>query len=448
VSPETGANNAPASSGMAGEGALRRSLGVRQLAASIVTVTIGGGVFVLPAIAAEALGAAAWLAYLICAVVMALLVACFAEAGSRVDLSGGVYAYVGQAFGPFWGYITGVLLLLVCIMAHAAVAASLPGAIEALIPGSGVSAGVGRAALLIGVFGFFTAINLRGVKQGATTVEIGTAAKLIPLLFIGIVGLFAMQRANLAWPGMPEFGTLARTSMLMMFAFFGLESALAPSGEVRDPARTVPRAIAIGIILVTLIYLSVQLSAQGILGPELAQEKNAPLAAAAEKGFGRSAGLLLLAGTAISMLMHNSGMMLAVPRGVFALARDGYLPSALARVSPSTGVPTNAVLVYALVVATLAVTGSFTSLAILANAGGLLLYGLCVLAVLGLRRKNIRLTQEPFTIPGGALVPWLSIAAILVLLSTIKLEEYTAVASVLATASIVYAIRARAVKAR
>lgn len=425
--------------GQAAGASLARALGVRELAASIVTITIGGGVFLLPAIAAKALGAAAWLAYLICAAVFALIVACFAEAGSRVSLTGGPYAYVGEAFGPFWGYITGVLVLMFATVAHAAVAAAFTQALNALVPGTGE--GAARLAVVLIVFGTFTAFNVRGVRQGAVVVEVGTVAKLVPLLFLGLFGLFAMQGAHLAWPGMPPAGDLTRTSMMMMFAFFGVESALAPSGEVRDPARTVPRAIALAIALVTLVYLSVQVAAQGILGPELVQHQDGPLAAAAGRAYGRGAELLLLFGAAISMVAHTSGMMLAMPRSVFALARDGYLPASLAHVHPGTRTPVNAILAYAAVVTTLAATGTFGSLLVLANIGALLMYLLCCLAVLGLRRREVRLETPPFRIPGGSLVPWLAAGAIVALLSTITFEEFRAIAIALLTASVIYAVR-------
>jgi amino acid transporter len=427
--------------GIEAERDLRKSLGVRELTANIITITIGGGVFLLPAIAAKALGSAAWLAYVISAVVFALVVACFAEAGSRVQLSGGPYAYVGQAFGPFWGYMTGVLVLMFATVAHAAVAAGFTQALNALVPGAGV--GAARVALLLGVFGFFIYINVRGVRQGAVTVEIGTIAKLVPLLFLGTAGLFVMQGANLAWPGMPETGTLVRTSMTMMFAFFGVESALVPSGEVRDPARTVPRAIFAAIALVTVVYLSVQQAAQGILGPDLVRHTDAPLAVAAERGFGRWAGILLMAGAAVSMVVHTSGMMLSIPRSVFALSRDGFLPKFLSAVNPNTHAPTNAILAYGAVVAALAVTGTFGSLVILANIGALLMYLLCVLAVIGLRRRNVRLEGEPFTIPGGAVVPWVAATAVLALLATITFAEFRAIGIALAIAAALYALRAR-----
>jgi len=423
------------------ERGLSKSLGVRELTASIITITIGGGVFLLPAGVAKSLGAAAWLAYVVCAVVFGLIVLCFAEAGSRVSLSGGPYAYVEQAFGPFIGYLGGVLVLLFGTIAHAAVAAGFTQAVNALVPGAG--AGVARIALILAVFGFFTFINLRGVGPGARVVEIGTVAKLVPLVFMGTVGLFAVQGANLAWPGMPPLGTLAGASMTLMFAFFGVETALVPSGEVRDSARTVPRSILFGVGIVTLLYLGVQESAQGILGADLANHTDAPLAAAAEKGFGHWAGLLLMVGAAVSMVAHTSGMMLAMPRSVFAMSRDGFLPPALARVNGKTHVPANAILAYAVVVTLLAATGTFMSLVKLANISALLMYLLCCLGVVGLRRRNVRLESAPFTIPGGAVVPWLAAAAIVALLSTVTFAEFRAIAIALMIAAGLYVLRAR-----
>lgn len=421
------------------EGGLSRSLGVRELTAGIITITIGGGVFLLPAGVAGSLGGAAWLAYVICAVVFGLIVLCFAEAGSRVSRSGGPYAYVEQAFGPFVGYLGGVLVLLFGTIAHAAVAAGFTQAVNALVPGAGE--GVSRITLILAVFGFFTFINLRGVGQAARVVEIGTIAKLVPLVFMATIGLFAVQGANLAWPGMPPLGTLVSASMTLMFAFFGVETALVPSGEVRDSARTVPRSILLGVGIVTLIYLGVQESAQGILGADLANHKDAPLAAAAEKGFGPWAGLLLMVGAAVSMVAHTSGMMLAMPRSVFAMSRDGFLPSALSRISPATHVPTNAILVYAVVVTMLAASGTFMSLVKVANISALLMYLLCCLGVVALRRKNVRLEAKPFTIPGGALVPWLASAAILALLSTVSFDEFKAIGIALVIAVALYALR-------
>src|SRR4029077_11154116 len=118
----------------ASDAGLVRAIGARQLTASIINVTIGAGIFVLPAVAAGGLGAAAPIAYLVCAVLMALIVACFAAAGSRVSLTGGVYAYVEIAFGPLVGFLAGVLYFLMATFAVASVSSALAGSVGALAP--------------------------------------------------------------------------------------------------------------------------------------------------------------------------------------------------------------------------------------------------------------------------------------------------------------------------
>ncbi len=424
---------------LSAEHSLERSLGVRSLAASILNITVGGGIFLYPAIVAAGLGAAAWLAYIICAVAFGLIVLCFAEAGSRVKLTGGPYAYVGTVFGPFIGYLSGVLLWLLGAGAHAAIANGFVKGLNALI--RGVGTGVTHAVMILAVFGLFAFVNIRGVRHGARLIEIATIAKLLPLAVFVIGGAFFVSSANLAWPGMPKVADLGRMSILLVFAFSGVESALAPSGEVKDPSRTVPRAVGIAMIGITLLYVTVQLVAQGILGADLATHTDAPLAAAAERAFGPAGGLLLLAGASISMFGYLSGMMLAMPRTLFAFARDGYLPRALARVNPRTHVPAAAIVAHAVAVSALAVSGTFESLAILSNISALLLYLLCSAAAFELRRRNIHEAGEPYRIPGGAAVPVLSILVILFLLSNATMAEMRSIGTVLVIAVALYFFR-------
>jgi APA family basic amino acid/polyamine antiporter len=421
------------------EHALQRSLGVRSLAASIVNVTIGGGIFRLPAVVALGLAAAAPLAYLVCAVAFGLIVLCFAEAGSRVSLTGGPYVYVGTVFGPFAGYLSGVLLYLLAIGAQAAIASAFVGALNALVPGAGDP--IPRALIIVSVFAFFVFVNTRGVKQGARLIEIATFAKLVPLAVFVLAGAFAIKGANLAWPGMPAIGDLSRMSIVLVFAFSGVESALVPSGEVRDPARTVPRALALAMISITVLYIVVQVVAQGVLGAELPRNTDAPLAAAAARALGPAGGLLLIVGAIISMFGYLSGMMFAMPRTLFAFARDGTLPSAIATVDPVRRVPVNAILLHGVLVTALALSGTFETLAILSNISALLLYLMCSVAAFELRRRDIRQGGIPFRIPGGAIIPWLSVAVILFLLSAAKADELRAVAVALGLGAILYLFR-------
>jgi APA family basic amino acid/polyamine antiporter len=435
---------APAASALSVESRLIRSVGVWGLAASIVNVTVGGGIFRLPAGAADGLGRGAPLAYLVCALAMGLIVLCFAEAGSRVALTGGPYAYVEVAFGPFVGFMAGVLLWLTGTLALSAVSTIFADALGALIPA--LSGGMVRAVFLAAVFALLAGVNLRGVRQGTAVNAVSTVAKLLPLVLLLVVGAFAVRGGNLAMAAAPPPEALARTSVLLIFAFAGIETALVPSGEVRDVARTVPRAIFLAMIGVTVLYVGLHLVAQGVLGDSLAKART-PLADAAAVVLGPWGRTLILVGAAVSMFGYVSGMTLAVPRALYALARDGFLPRAVASVHPRWHTPHVAIVVQVALVWLLAVTSGFERLAILANVATLLVYAACALAAWQLRRRDVREGGIPFHVPGGAVVPFLALAVIAWLLWSVTLAEWAVVGAVLAVAVAIY-LATRAARAR
>ncbi|HEX2080668.1 MAG TPA: amino acid permease [Longimicrobium sp.] len=419
----------------ASEARLIRAMGVWALAAGIVNVTIGGGIFRLPSAAATQLGTAAPLAYLVCAVAMGLIVLCFAEAGSRVDLTGGPYAYVEVAFGQFVGFLAGVLLWLTGTLALSAVTTLFADSVGALVPAfSGAAA---RIILIVAALGLYAAINVAGIRQGSTVNAVATVAKLLPLLLLVLVGAFAVRAGNLAMGDAPALGDVARASAVLIFAFAGIESALVPSGEVKDVARTVPRAILLAMAGVTLLYIAIHLVAQGVLGGALAGHPT-PLAEAAGQALGPTGRALLLAGASISMFGYIGGMTLAVPRALFALGRDGFLPRALASVHARHRTPHVAIWTQAAITAALALTSGFERLAILANLAILLLYGACCLAAWELRRRGVQAGGIPFRVPGGAVIPFLALGAIAYLLTSIKPDEWLMAGAVLAISAILY----------
>src|SRR5258708_565975 len=277
---------------------LVRAIGARQLTASIVNSTIGAGIFVLPAIAAAGLGAAAPVAYVVCAALMALIVCCVAAAGSRVSLTGGIYAYVEVAFGPYVGFLAGVLYVLTAAFAVASVSSAFAGSIGALWPAADSPAG--RAILIAVLFTVLAAINVRGVRPGIRLVETMAVAKLLPLLVLVGGGIWFVNPGYLRWPGMPTGSAIGQSAIVLIFAFVGLEIALVPSGELRDPARAVPRALFSALAITTALYLLIQAVAQGLLGPSMATYSAAPLAEAAGRGLGRGGPPLGPAGPAVA----------------------------------------------------------------------------------------------------------------------------------------------------
>jgi amino acid transporter len=419
-----------------------RAIGTFGLAAAIVNITVGGGIFRLPAGAADALGPAAPLAYVVCAIAMGLIVICIADAGSRVSLTGGPYAYIGVALGPYAAFLAGILLWMIGGFATAAVATIFAASVGQLVPALARWPGV----VIVATFAWWAFLNLRGVALGARANTIATVAKLLPLLLVAIGGLFAVQPANLTVTHWPSAGDVARASLILVFAFAGVETAIVPSGEVRDPARTVPRGIALAMIAVTVLYILLQTAAQGILGGGLATAAT-PLADAAGTAFGGWARAVLLAGAAVSMFGYLGGMVLAVPRLVYALALDGYLPRVLAAVHPVRRTPQVAILAQTALTIALAISGTFERLAIIANAAALALYLGCAAAAWRLRARDAEDAARG-SLPVAGIAPFVAVPVIAWLLSGLTRGEWIGFGACLAIASVIYLlVRARGLTA-
>jgi amino acid transporter len=422
------------------ERGLVRGIGLRALTAAVVNATVGAGIFVLPGAVGARLGPAAPLAYIACAVTMGLIVASLAMAGSRVSTTGGPYAYVEAAFGPFPAFLGGVLLWLSCVLAAASVASALATTAGLVLPALG--AGLGRGVFLVLLLGGLAAANIRGVREGAGVVQLLTVGKLIPLVVFVAAGVFFVQPEALAWPQAPPPAALGETVLLLVFAFVGVELALMPSGEIREPARTVPRAVFLALGITTLLYLAIQTVAQGVLASDLALSMDAPLAEASARFLGGGGRALVLAGTAVSMLGYLSGDMLGSPRLLFAFGRDGILPAGLASVHPRFHTPHVAIAAHALLACALAFVGTFGQLVLVSNVAVLLLYLLCSAGALELARRDVRADgARPFQMPGGRVVPVLACVAVLWILSNATWEELAVTAAVGAAATALYVAR-------
>jgi len=416
-----------------------RAIGVRALAASALNCIVGAGIFVLPAVAAQGLGAAAILSYLVCAVAMGLVILCFAAAGSRVSSSGGMYAYTEAAFGPLAGFAVGAVNWFAPgVIASASVANALVGAMAEVTPVFATP--LGRMSLILGVYALLTVINVRGVRAGAGLIEGITVAKLLPLLVLAGVGLFFIRPERLGWHGPVTLSAIGKSAILVIYAFAGTEVAVTPGGELRNPSRTLPRAVFLALGLSTVLYLSLQVTAQGVLGGQLAAETRAPLAAAAQRIFGGGGKTLLLFAGIVSTLGYLSTDALATPRMLFAFGRDGLGPKALSAVHPIFRTPYIAIIVNQALSALLAVTGTFRSLLILANLGALIVYfGVC-LASIELARRDVRADGPPFQLPGGPTIPILACIVVIWLASNAAPADALAAGVMLAAAISVFGL--------
>jgi APA family basic amino acid/polyamine antiporter len=416
---------------------LVRKVGPWGLAASVVSIVVGAGIFAVPGKLAAAVGPYAPLAFLVCGLAIGAVAICFAEGGSRMPTSGGVYGYIEAAFGPLTGYIAGMLLLVGDVLACGGVAAALAD-VAASVSSKSLEPLV-HATVIIGVIGSLALINIAGVARAARFVSVTTALKLIPLVIFIVVGCTRIHSANFAHVSQPGTEGLGRAAILALFAFIGMEAPLAASGEVAQPSRTIPRALAIAMVSVALIYIAVQIIAQGILGPSLALS-HAPLADA----MGQISPLLralMLAGAAVSMFGWISSDLLGSPRMLFAFARDGLLPrplGVLGLVHPRTQVPYVAILAYAGLAAVLALTGTFAELAALATLTTAALYALGCVAAWLLARRGVAFAGTPLNFRWLGAATFVGVASMLALVALGSWLEVAGLAGLIGLSALLY----------
>ena len=416
---------------------LKRVVGVQGLALTIVNFTIGAGIFALPAIVGIQMGAFGIFSYVFCGIMLASIMLCYADIGTRVTSTGGSYAYVEAAFGPFAGFIVNWLFFFGWgILGDAALMNILADSLSVMLP---VFTNPWMRALLFFVLiGFMALINIRGAKLGIGFVKIITIIKLLPLIGLIIFGFSQIKSANLHWEHIPSLKTFGNTALILFFAFAGFETALNVSGEIKNPKRTIPLGILLGGTLVLIIYILLQTLTQGVLGSQMVAFKDAPLAAVAEKIVGPIGAGILLITAAISCFSAVSGDVLCTPRMLFAGANDGLFPKFLGRVHPKFATPHLAIISYATLIFIFSVSGGFKQLAVLASAAILLIYLAVILSTIKLRMKKQDAAEKTFKLPGGLIIPCIGIAAIIWLLTSLTAPEIYSTVIFIAVICVIY----------
>jgi basic amino acid/polyamine antiporter, APA family len=422
-----------------GDAALIRAVGTFALAAAVMNVIVGGGIFQMPSSLTAQMGAAAPLALVAGALAIVPVALCFAAIGSRTRATGGPYTYLTAVFGSFAGFLAGALMWISNIASSAGVAAAFAGQMANLMPI--FADDNARYALLTALYLILFALNAFGVKLGARAVATLAALKLAPLALLVLVGVWFVDwsRVSFAFGDVPSLSALGASMVLVMFAYSGMETALVPSGELRDPARNVPRATIAAILLVVLLYLGLQIVGQGLLGSSLATSE-VPIAdtAAALWEPGRIA---LLVTACVSMAGFLLGNLLGTSRLVYALGRDGYLPSAFGKVSARHRVPLLALVAHAGLAWALALGGTFDKLALISGGAICLMYAFVSVAAWRAQAIDLRDEQAqtpPLRLPGGPAIPSIALLAMLAIVTTLKPDEWSAILIALAALIAVY----------
>ncbi len=415
---------------------LVRAVGPFGLTAISVNGVIGSGMFVMPATVAALLGRASPSAYVVAAIAAILIALSFAEAGSYYDRAGGPYIYAREAFGDFIGFEVGWMFLFARVAGAAAVTNAFAAYAAFFQPA--LAQPLPRALVITVVIAAIGALNYAGIQFGATTLNVFTVGKLLPLFaFVGI-GLFFVNWHVVLPPPEPAFGPLREASLVLLFALGGFEFASVPTEEVIDSRRYLPFALIAGLAFSAVVYILVQIVCVGTL-PGLAHD-TAPVANAAAQFLGQPGAVLMAIGALLSSTGTDSAILLVGPRMLYALAQGGQLPRIFGRIHPRFRTPSVAVILFTAATIALAVSGTFAALAAL-NAIGRLLYSITTCAAVPILRRRYPASERKFTLPGGWLLPALGILASLVLLSGISTTQALIGGAGLLSGAIVYSAR-------
>ena len=380
---------------------LKRSLSFFAVCCLGINGVIGQGIFLVPSKAAAQMGPAALLGLMLGGALCFCLALCFAEVGSRIRGTGGAYLYAREAFGEFVGFEVGWMTCCVAVIAWATLSNGFTKVMTTFCP---VFAEPGPQKILaVSVVTVLTLVNLLGAEVGARVVKFFTVAKLSSMLVFVLVGAFFID-VSLFEPFAPKgLAPLADTTLMLLYAYVGFEIMVVPAGEMKNPQRTVPLALFIVIVVSAVLYISIYCVATGTL-PSLAEAEN-PVASAAQQFMGPWGTTLISVGIALSVFGTNAGSALVSPRRFFALAERGDLPPRLASISPKTGAPTYAILLTWFLAVSLTISGSFEQLLVLGVVARFGQYIPTALAVLVLRKRADYDPTAGYRIPGGPLVP-------------------------------------------
>ena len=404
---------------------LKRQIGLRTATALVVGEVIAVGIFLTPAGMAKSLGSPFWL--LVVWLVMGLMALCgalcYGELAARFPEAGGGYVYLREAYGEWLAFLYGWMALVVMD----------PGITAALATGLGEYAGyllklppAGVKAAAIASVLLLAAANARGISLGAWLMRWLTALKVGLLLLVLAWGFvfrrgdwsnfspFVAQRAGSA----PLLPALAGAMVAAFFSFGGWWDLSKLAGEVREPGRTLPRALAYGVLVVTAVY--VLTSAAFIylvpLGRVTSGETFA--AQAGEALFGRFGGQVFASVVIVAVLGSLAGLIMAAPRVYYAMARDGVFFPAVARLHPRFNTPARAITIQATLACLLVLAGNFDRIVAYFIFVVVLFIALTVAGVFVLRRAPPAAVE--FSTPG---YPWtpavflLLIALLLVMLA-------------------------------
>ncbi|MGH9686375.1 MAG: APC family permease [Candidatus Acidiferrales bacterium] len=397
-----------------------RSIGQWALVGLVINCIIGSGIFGIPAELTRRLGRASPLAMIAAGLAMVTIMACYAEVASQFAEPGGSYLYVRTAFGRFAGMQAGWFWLLSLLGGCAANANLLVTYLAGMFPQT--AHGWTRAAILTAVIAIPVAANYRGVRAGANVSSVLTVAKLAPLGILIALGLWrfghAAQTIHPAEIITPGWKAWAESLLLVIFAYEGYEDTVVPSGEVKNPRKSIPFALFTGMAVCMAVYALLQFVTVATIGN---RPTDRPIGAAAAVLLGPGGETFVAVAVMLSVYGYISAAILNAPRLASAFAENGDGPERLGRLHRRFRTPGLAILLFAALVWILALTGTFLWALALAVGASTIYYGGVCASLIRLRR--MRPNADALRIRWGSVWAVLGIIFSLLMLTQMDVRE-------------------------
>jgi APA family basic amino acid/polyamine antiporter len=362
-------------------GQLQRTLGLLDAVGIGVGAIVGAGIFVVLGVAAGIAGPAVIVAVLVAGVAATANALSSAQLAATYPVAGGTYEYGYRVLGPWRGFVAGWMFLAGKTAGVGTVALGIGAYLETVVPGVSERVVAGTAVVA------FTVLNYTGVQRSSAANLVIVALSVTCLLLFLVLGLPEMRAAQYTPFAPGGWGAVLEAAALMFFAYTGYARIATLGEEVRDPQRTIPRAIVITISATLVLYAAVAVVAVGVVGAPALAETGAPLEVAARAAGGTALGLAVMVGGLAAMLGVILSQLLGLSRMGFAMARRGDLPRVLDRVHPRFGVPHRAVVLVGVVALIVTLTGTLKGVASAAAFTILVYYGIANWAALRMPRE-------------------------------------------------------------
>jgi len=397
---------------------LVRGISRWDLLAITINMIIGAGIFGLPSAVTKAIGGYSLIAFVVCALIVAVIVVCFAEVSSRFTATGGMFLYAREAFGSAVGFQVGWLYWIVRVTTFAANCNLLLNYLGFFVPSA--NEGWLRTLLISLVVLILTTVNFLGVRESAILTNVFTVGKIVPLIVFAAVGLFFIQPENFSFSPTPETGAFSSAVLLLIYAYVGFEAAAIPAGEMRDPQRSIPFAFLTALAIVAVLYILIQIVCIGTL-PELAGSQR-PIADAAGKFMGSFGAAFVTVGALVSIFGNLNGGFLTASRMPFAMAEQGELPAVLGKTHEKYKTPFVSLFLTALVMLVLTVQSSFLTALTISTITRLIVYA-TTCASLPVFRWRTAAPKAEFLAPLGIAASVLSLVLTVWLLTNVDFKK-------------------------